>query len=46
MSLPPDPAAVFAHALADHLAVINALAEQQSILEHMAQEMTRAIGGG
>ena len=46
MTSSPDPAVVFSRALAEHLAVIAALAQQQPLLEHIAQIMTNAILNG
>lgn len=47
MSNLPDRSVVFRSAIAEHLAVIEALHEQESVLERIAQEMTRAtLGGG
>jgi D-sedoheptulose 7-phosphate isomerase len=41
-----DPSLVFQHAIAEHLAVIQAMSSQQAILERIAGEMTRAILSG
>ncbi|MGB6973071.1 MAG: D-sedoheptulose 7-phosphate isomerase [Terracidiphilus sp.] len=42
----PNPIRVFEHALAEHAAVIQALSAQQSVLEHIATEMARAVLAG
>jgi len=42
----PTIAAMFRQAIADHMAVITGLAEQQDMLERIASEMTRAICKG
>lgn len=42
----PDPSTVFGTAIADHLAVIEALHSQQATLARIAAEMTRAIFRG
>lgn len=41
-----NPSVIFQNAIADHLAVIQALSDQQPILERIAAEMTRAIFDG
>ena len=41
-----NPSVVFQNAIADHLAVIQALSGQQATLERIASEMTRAIFDG
>ncbi len=41
-----NPSAIFQNAIADHLAVIQALSDQQPMLERIAGEMTRAIFNG
>ena len=43
MSFAFDPSAVFCEAIEDHLAVIGSLRNQQSVLQEIADEMTRAI---
>ena len=40
------PSVIFQNAIADHLAVIQALSDQQPTLERIAAEMTRAIFNG
>jgi D-sedoheptulose 7-phosphate isomerase len=42
----PDPAVIFGHALTEHLAVVQSIAEQQPILERIATELTRAACSG
>jgi D-sedoheptulose 7-phosphate isomerase len=46
--MPPSPldSGVFKQAITDHIAVIQALAGQQELLERIATEMTRAILSG
>jgi D-sedoheptulose 7-phosphate isomerase len=46
MSLAFDPSSVFCQAIEDHLAVIDSLRDQQSLLQGIAEEMTRAILAG
>lgn len=46
MSLAVDPSSVFRQAIEDHLAVVNSLRDQQSLLERIAEGMTHAILGG
>jgi len=46
MSLPFDPSSFFLQAIDDHLAVIGSLRDQQSLLQQIAAEMTRAILAG
>src|SRR5580704_10515480 len=46
MSLAFDPSSVFSQAIEDHLAVIDLLRDQQSLLQRIAEEMTRAILDG
>ena len=46
MSLAFDPSSVFRQAIEDHLAVIDSLRDQQSLLQGIAEEMTRAILAG
>ena len=46
MSSPLNPAEVFQQAIAEHIAVIQALSVQQAVLERIAGEMTRAILDG
>jgi len=46
MSLAFDPSSAFRQAIEDHLAVIGSLLDQQSILQRIAEEMTRAILAG
>ena len=41
-----NPSVIFQNAIADHLAVIQALSDQQPTLERIAAEMTRAIFNG
>ena len=41
-----NPSVIFQNAIADHLAVIQALSDQQPMLERIAAEMTRAIFNG
>jgi D-sedoheptulose 7-phosphate isomerase len=41
-----DKAAVFQRAIAEHLAVVNALRAQEAVIEHIAAEMTRAVTAG
>ncbi len=41
-----NPSVIFQKAIADHLAVIEALSDQQPTLERIAGEMTRAIFDG
>jgi D-sedoheptulose 7-phosphate isomerase len=41
-----NPSVIFQNAIADHLAVIQALSDQQATLERIAGEMTRAIFAG
>jgi D-sedoheptulose 7-phosphate isomerase len=41
-----DPSRVFQHAIAEHIAVIQAISAQQPVLERIAGEMTRAIFEG
>ena len=41
-----NPSVIFQNAIADHLAVIQALSDQQPTLERIAAEMTRAIFDG
>ena len=41
-----NPSVIFQNAIADHLAVIQALSDQQATLERIAGEMTRAIFDG
>jgi D-sedoheptulose 7-phosphate isomerase len=41
-----DRSSVFSQAIEDHLAVIESLRDQQSLLERIAEEMTRAILAG
>lgn len=42
----PDPTIVFAHALAEHLAIVQSLTSQQALLERIAAELARAICSG
>jgi D-sedoheptulose 7-phosphate isomerase len=46
--VPPSlkPSLVFQQAIADHLAMIQALSAQQPVLERIAAEMTRAVFAG
>jgi D-sedoheptulose 7-phosphate isomerase len=46
MSLAFDASSVFSQAIEDHLAVIDSLRDQQSVLQGIAEEMTRAILAG
>jgi D-sedoheptulose 7-phosphate isomerase len=46
MSASTKPSKVFTQAIADHLAVIQALPTQLPVLEQIAEEMTRAIVAG
>lgn len=46
MSLAFDPSSVFGQAIDDHLAVIDLLREQQSLLQGIGEEMSRAILAG
>jgi len=46
MSLAFDASSVFSQAIEDHLAVIDSLPDQQSVLQGIAEEMTRAILAG
>jgi D-sedoheptulose 7-phosphate isomerase len=46
LSSPLNPAEVFQQAIAEHIAVIQALSVQQAVLERIAGEMTRAILDG
>ena len=46
MSLAFDPSSVFGQAIEDHLAVIDSLRDQQSLLQGIGEEMTRAILAG
>ncbi|HUN84925.1 MAG TPA: D-sedoheptulose 7-phosphate isomerase [Terracidiphilus sp.] len=46
MSERENPGQTFQRAVSDHIAVIQALASQQSLLEKIADEMTRAICTG
>jgi D-sedoheptulose 7-phosphate isomerase len=41
-----DPSSIFGRAIDDHLAVIDSLRDQQSVLQGIAEEMTRAILAG
>jgi D-sedoheptulose 7-phosphate isomerase len=41
-----DPSSVFRQAIEEHLAVINSLRDQQSLLLRIAEEMTRAVLDG
>ena len=41
-----DPSSVFCQAIDDHLKVIDSLRDQQSLLQGIAEEMTRAILAG
>jgi D-sedoheptulose 7-phosphate isomerase len=41
-----DPSSIFSQAIEDHLAVIASLRDQQSLLERIAEGMTRAVLGG
>jgi D-sedoheptulose 7-phosphate isomerase len=42
----PNPSMVFQQAIADHISVVQLIAAQQAVLEHIAGEMTRAIFAG
>jgi D-sedoheptulose 7-phosphate isomerase len=46
MAASTNPSTIFKLAIADHLAVIQALQSQQPILEQIAAEMTRAMVAG
>src|SRR5581483_9144227 len=46
MSPAVDPYCVFNQAIAEHLAVVGALRDQQALLQQIAEEMTRAILAG
>ena len=46
MSSPVNPSLVIQQAIADHVAVIQALPAQQALLEKIAAEMTRAVLAG
>jgi D-sedoheptulose 7-phosphate isomerase len=46
MSLAFDPSSVFSQAIEDHLAVIDLLRDQQSLLQGIGEEMTRTILAG
>ena len=46
MSLAFDPSSVFCQAIEDHLAVIDLLRDQQSLLQSIGEEMTRSILAG
>ncbi len=46
MLITVNPSVVFQNAIADHLAVVQALTSQQAALERVASEMTRAIFDG
>jgi D-sedoheptulose 7-phosphate isomerase len=41
-----EPFSIFGQAIEDHLAVIGSLREQQSLLQRIAEEMTRALLAG
>jgi D-sedoheptulose 7-phosphate isomerase len=41
-----DPSSIFCRAIDDHLAVIESLRDQQSVLQGIAEKMTRAILAG
>jgi D-sedoheptulose 7-phosphate isomerase len=43
---PPDTSQVFDRAIQDHLAAIESIRSQRSVLERIAAEMTRAVLGG
>jgi D-sedoheptulose 7-phosphate isomerase len=46
--MPPavDPSLIFDQAIADHLSVVRSLQKQRSLLERIAEEMTRAVLAG
>ena len=46
MSRAFDPSSVFGQAIEEHLAVIELLRDQQSLLQGIGEEMTRAIVAG
>lgn len=46
MSFPPNPSHVFHNAITEHLAVIEGIFAQQTILERIARELSRAILDG
>jgi phosphoheptose isomerase len=46
LSLAFDASSVFSQAIEDHLAVIDSLRDQPSVLQGIAEEMTRAILAG
>jgi D-sedoheptulose 7-phosphate isomerase len=46
MSLAFDPSSLFSQTIEDHLAVIDSLRDQQSLLQRIAEEMTAAILAG
>jgi D-sedoheptulose 7-phosphate isomerase len=46
MSLAFDPSSVFGKAIEEHIAVIDLLRDQQSVLQGIGEEMTRAIVAG
>jgi D-sedoheptulose 7-phosphate isomerase len=46
MPLPIDPSTVFEQAIAEHLSVVQSLVSQQSLLQQIAAEMTKAVLGG
>ena len=46
MSLAFDPSSVFGQAIEEHLAVIDLLRDQQSLLQGIGEEMTRSILAG
>src|SRR5579863_359610 len=46
MPLAFDPSSIFSQAIEDHLAVIGSLRNQQTLLQRIAEEMTRAILAG
>lgn len=46
MSLAFDPSSLFLQAIEDHMAVIGSLRDLQSLLQRIAEEMTRAILAG
>src|SRR5437588_4509703 len=41
-----DPSSVFRQAIHEHLAVIDSLKHQESVLQRIAEEMARAISAG
>ncbi len=46
MHTEPNPIRIFEHAFAEHIAIVQSMSEQESLLEQIAQEMTRALLAG